>query len=279
MALGMRPDGRPRLNNRKCWPARDTRMSATPWKLGGKALLSGSLPKRSYLYAVKPSSDAPLLTGQFEAIDIETVRIGLAKLLGCRDLPEKTIIMDKADVDQEGAEAWQFVRVMLSKGVPRPEDRKGALRSFRDLRKSIHLSDSVESPRPNWSQILRILTRHNEWLRNPNSGERAHLAGMILTGINLSGRELSQAHLANADLSGADLRGTIMTDVNLAGANLRGANLRGANLENSDLSEADLRGAVLLGANLKGVDLWRANIKGMVIGARNLHQAFECRSK
>lgn len=230
-------------------------------------MLSESLPKRSYLYAVKPSAEAPLVTGQFEAENMETVRVGLAKLLGCRRLPVKTIIMDKADVDEEGEEAWQSVRVMLSGGVRRAED--GA---------EDH-SDSPENARPNWSQILRILTLHSEWLRDPASGARAYLTGMILTGANLSGRDLSQAHLSNADLSGADFSGTNMTDVNLSGANLRGANLLGANLENADLSEADLRDAVLLDANLKGADLWRANIKGMVIKARDLHKAFECRSK
>jgi uncharacterized protein YjbI with pentapeptide repeats len=203
------------------------------------------------------------VTGQFEAENMETVRVGLAKLLGCQRLPEKTIIMDKADVDEEGEEAWHYVRTMLSGGVRRAEDR----------------SDPAENARPNWSQILRILTLHNEWLRDPDTGARAYLTGMILTGVNLSGRDLSQAHLSHADLSGADLRGTIMTDVNLAGANLRGANLQGADLENADLSEADLRDAVLLDANLKGVDLWRTNINGIVIKAQALHKAFECRTK
>ncbi len=225
--------------------------------------MSESLPKRSYLYAVKPSAEAPLVTGQFEAENMETVRVGLAKLLGFRRLPVKTIIMDKADVDEEGEEAWQSVRAMLSGGVRRAEDG----------------GDSPENARPNWSQILRILTLHSEWLRDPATGQRAYLTGMILTGVNLSGRDLSQAHLSNADLSKADLGGANMTDVNLAGANLRGANLRGANLENADLSEADLRDAVLLDANLKGVDLWRTNIKGTVIKPQALHKAFECRSK
>ncbi len=226
-------------------------------------MLSESHPKRSYLYAVKPSPEAPLVTGQLEAENMETVRAGLAKLLGCQRLPEKTIIMDKADVDEEGEEAWHYVRVMLNNGVRRAEDP----------------SDADDDVRPNWSRILRILTLHNEWLRDPNSGERAYLSGMILTGVNLSGRDLSQAHLSHADLSGADLSGAIMTDVNLTGANLQGANLQGANLENADLSEADLRDAVLLDANLKGADLWRTNIKGIVIKPQDLHKAFECRNK
>ncbi len=226
-------------------------------------MLSDSAPKRSFLYAVKPSSEAPVVTGQFEAENIEMVRVSLAQLLGFRHLPEKTIIMDKADVDEEGDEAWNSVRTMLGGHAPRSEEG----------------DDPAENAHPNWSQILRILTLHSEWLRDPNTGERAYLTGMILTGINLSGRELSQAHLSHADLSGADLRGTNMKDVNLAGANLRGAILQGANLRNADLSEADLRDAVLLDANLQGVDLWRTNIKGIVIKAQALHKAFECRTK
>ena len=238
--------------------------------------MSEPQPKRSYLYAVKPSAEAPVVTGQFEAEDMETVRISLAKLLGCRRLPEKTIIMDKADVDEEGEEAWQYVRTILGDGVRRAEENEGAAGLDRDRPER---GDPVENGRPNWSHILRILTLHGEWLRDPDTGARAYLTGMILTGVNLSGRDLSQAHLSYADLSGADLRGAIMTDVNLAGANLRGANLRGADLENADLSEADLRDAVLLDANLKGADLWRANIKGIVIKAQALHKAFECRTK
>jgi hypothetical protein len=242
-------------------------------------LASKSVPKKSYLYAVKPSPEAPVVTGQFEAENMETVRTSLAKLIGCRHLPDNTIIMDKADVDAEGEEAWQYVRIMLSDGVRRSEELNDPQHPSRDGGKPSESSDSVETAHPNWSHILRIMTLHNEWLRDPNTGERAYLSGMIMTGINLSGREMSQAHLSHADLAGADLGGAIMTEVNLSGANLRGANLRGANLENADLSEADLRGAVLLDANLKGVDLYRANIKGIVIEAQVLHTALECRNE
>jgi hypothetical protein len=219
------------------------------------------------------------VTGQFEAEDMEMVRVSLAKLLGCRRLPKRTVIMDKADVDEEGEEAWQYVRMMLGEPVRRAEERKAPLRPGRDRRKPTERSGPVENVHPNWSHVLRILTLHDEWLRDPGTGKRAHLTGMNLTGIDLSGRELSQAHLSYADLSEADLSGAIMTGVNLAGANLRGANLQGANLENADLSEADLRDAVLLDANLKGTDLWRTNFKGIVIKAQALHQAFECRTK
>ena len=66
------------------------------------------------MYAIKPSAEAPIVTGQIEAEDVATIRASLAKLLGYRNLPEKTVIMDKADVDDEGDEAWQYVRTMLS---------------------------------------------------------------------------------------------------------------------------------------------------------------------
>lgn len=242
-------------------------------------MASSSVPKRPYLYAVKPSSETPVVTGQLEAENMESVRVGLAKLLGCRHLPEQTIIMDKADVDEEGEKAWQFVRNMFNDGDWHGEARAGNQGASRDRRPAPDRSDAVEAPHPNWKNILRILTLHNEWLSDPDTGERAYLAGMSLTGINLSGRVLSQAHMANVDLSGADLSGAVLTGVNLAGANLRGADMRGADLENADLSEVDLRDAVLLDANLKGADLWRANIRGAVIKARALHQAFECRTK
>jgi len=242
-------------------------------------LLSGSAHKRSFLYAIKPSAEAPVMTGQFEAEDVATVRAGLAKLLGCRDLPEKTVIMDKADVDEEGEGAWQYVRMMLNDGVRRVEERIAAQSPIREKREFPESDGPVENAQPDWSHIIRILILHNKWLHDTDTGARAYLTGMILTGIDLSGRDLSQVHLSYADLAGADLAGATMKHVNLVGANLRGANLRGANLENADLSDADLRDAVLLDANLKGVDLWRANIKGVVIEANALHAALECRSE
>ncbi len=219
------------------------------------------------------------MTGQFEAEDVATVRLGLAKLLGCRDLPEKTIIMNKADVDDEGEEAWQYVRLMLSDGVRRAEEHSATLSPDGESHELPERSDTAESEQPEWSHIFRVLTLHDQWLRDSDTGERAYLTGMKLAGIDLSGRELRQAHLSYADLSGANLGGAIMSDVNLVGASLRGANLRGANLENADLSDADLRDAVLLDANLKGVDLWRTNIKGVAIEATTLHRALECRSE
>ena len=242
-------------------------------------MLSGSARTRSYLYAIKPSDEAPVVTGQFEAEDVATVRVGLAKLLGCRDLPEKTIIMDKADVDEEGDEAWQYVRNMLDYDDRRAQDSKAISNPIGEDRELPENHESAETAQPNWSHIIRTVALHNEWLRDSNTGERAYLTGTILAGIDLSGRNLTQAHLSYADLAGADLGGAIMSEVNLVGANLRGANLRGANLENADFSDADLRGAVLLDANLKGVDLWRANIKGIVIEANALHKALECRSE
>ena len=250
-----------------------------PGNLEEKQLLSGSAHKRSYLYAIKPSAETPVMTGQFEAENVASVRAGLAKLLGCRDLPEKTIIMDKADVDEEGEGAWQYVRMMLNDSVRRVEERHADQSPFREERDVRENDRPVENAQPDWSHIIRILILHDKWLHDADTGARAYLTGMVLTGIDLSGRDLSQAHLSYADLAGADLAGATMNHVNLVGANLRGANLRGANLENADFSDADLRGADLRDANLKGADFWRANIKGVVIEANALHKALECRSE
>jgi len=218
------------------------------------------------------------MTGQFEAEDVATVRTGLAKLLGCRDLPEKTIIMDKADVDEEGEGAWQYVRMMLNDSVRRVGEPNADQSPFGEEHEITDSDRLVENAQPDWSHIIRVLILHNKWLLDADTGARAYLTGMTLTGIDLSGRDLSQAHLSYADLAGAELAGATMKHVNLVGANLRGANLRGADLENADLSDADLRGAILLDANLKGADFWRANLKGVVIEANALHQALECRS-
>jgi uncharacterized protein YjbI with pentapeptide repeats len=73
------------------------------------------------------------------------------------------------------------------------------------------------------AELMEIVKRHGEWLRDDEGGERADLRGANLSGANLSGANLSGAYLSGANLSGAYLSGA-----NLRGANLSGANLRGA---------------------------------------------------
>lgn len=62
------------------------------------------------------------------------------------------------------------------------------------------------------------------------------------------------------DLSGVDLSGANLSFAVLTGANLSGANLKGANLKNADLSRANLTKADLSYANLNKAYLTNANL-------------------
>jgi len=99
----------------------------------------------------------------------------------------------------------------------------------------------------------------NAWRREhpdaPVVFDGADLSGMILTGADLSraslrGTLLHATNLMNADLRGADLSGADLTEADLIGARLDGAVLNGATLV-----EADLLGAVLTDARFREADL------------------------
>ena len=94
--------------------------------------------------------------------------------------------MDKADVDEEGDEAWQYVRNMLDYDDRRAQDSKATSNPIGEDRELPETHESAETAQPNWSHIIRTVALHNEWLRDSNTGERAYLTGMILAGIDLS---------------------------------------------------------------------------------------------
>ncbi|WP_062529610.1 pentapeptide repeat-containing protein [Demequina rhizosphaerae] len=81
-----------------------------------------------------------------------------------------------------------------------------------------------------------------------------YLAEAQLSGLDLSGADLSDAVLAGAELKGTDLSGADLSEADLSGADLSGADLTGASLAEADLSRADLSGADLTGADLTEVD-------------------------
>ena len=66
------------------------------------------MPKKSYWVAVTASPGSPLQTRQLEAKKIDAARIALAQLIGQVDLPDDTLLMEKADIDAEGETAWQL---------------------------------------------------------------------------------------------------------------------------------------------------------------------------
>lgn len=70
------------------------------------------------------------------------------------------------------------------------------------------------------AELDEVLAKHEKWLNNKDSGERADLRSANLQSANLQGANLQGACLPYTDLRGA----------NLQIANLRDADLRGANI-------------------------------------------------
>ena len=93
--------------------------------------------------------------------------------------------------------------------------------------------------------------------------EGASLHRLIAKNCHLAGVNLSGADVSNADLSGNNLIGANFSGANLGRANLSGSNLINANFFGADLRYADLSRATLGGANLNGADLEGANLNAM----------------
>ena len=71
----------------------------------------------------------------------------------------------------------------------------------------------------------------------------AYLEEVSLAGLDLSGANLSYAHLEGADLRQVNLRNADLSYAHLEGADLWQADLRGANLQHAELGGANLEGA------------------------------------
>ena len=117
-----------------------------------------------------------------------------------------------------------------------------------------------------------ILAAHKKWIDDPDTGERAILAGAYLYRADLTGANLTGAILAGADLYRADLTGANLIRADLTRANLTGADLAGVDLSWSNLTGANLSGAKLTGANLTGAILAGADL--IVGGNRSDGYAF-----
>lgn len=100
-----------------------------------------------------------------------------------------------------------------------------------------------------------------------------YLVGANLSHANLTETSLSMAYLSGANLSGANLSGAYLTGANLSGANLSYANLTRANLHSTDLFRADLRHANLTGTNLRSADLSGADLSSVNFQGANLSDA------
>ncbi|NBS15657.1 MAG: pentapeptide repeat-containing protein [Gammaproteobacteria bacterium] len=84
-----------------------------------------------------------------------------------------------------------------------------------------------------------------------------------------------KANLSGVDLSGEDLTSAILIKVNLTGATLKGTKFVNAKMWNSvldsaDLTAADVKGAVLANASLKKATLKQTEMSGAVLVHRDL---------
>ncbi len=107
-----------------------------------------------------------------------------------------------------------------------------------------------------------------------------NLSGMRLAGVRMVGSDLQGANLSESNLTGADMQGAGLQRAVLRRTGLRGALLWGADLREAVLADADLRGALLKGADLSQADLGGAQLDGakgltaaQLSQVRSLHKA------
>ena len=109
------------------------------------------------------------------------------------------------------------------------------------------------------------------YLIAPNASlQKANLAGVDLSQINLSAANLQGANLSSTNLNGAILSEANLSEANLSGANLEKANLHSANLLQANLSKTNLSTAILVVANLTATNLTEANLMQANLQLANL---------
>ena len=95
-------------------------------------------------------------------------------------------------------------------------------------------------------KLYNILREHDKWLKK-ESGVKAKLQRMDLSGVDLS----------NHDLTGGDLTGSSLKGANLKNCTLKSMSLSGVDLKDADISGANFHGCDFRGAGLNGVPLMR----------------------
>ncbi|HEX7655846.1 MAG TPA: pentapeptide repeat-containing protein, partial [Sphingomonas sp.] len=104
------------------------------------------------------------------------------------------------------------------------------------------------------------IARHEMLFAGRMGGARAVFAFCDLSGLDLSGRNLSDADFTGALMEETNLQGARLDSASFFGADLRRANLAGATMRRSDMRGASLRGANLIGADLYEADLREGTI-------------------
>src|SRR5690348_2336648 len=113
-------------------------------------------------------------------------------------------------------------------------------------------------------QVRAAAARHELLYSGRVGGARAVFACCDLSGLDLSGRNLS-----DADFTGAYLEETNLAGAKLDSASFFGASLKRANLAGASLRRADMRGTSLRGANLIGADLYEADLREGTIAEKD----------
>lgn len=91
--------------------------------------------------------------------------------------------------------------------------------------------------------------------------------------VNLSGASLHGANLSDCKLRYANLSGAKLSDANLSDSELQNANFSGANVERVNFSDSDLREANFSGAHMEDVNLRDADLRNANLSAANLSRA------
>ena len=126
-------------------------------------------------------------------------------------------------------------------------------------------------PRVKMSQaeLDEIVRLHHMYQIARPGGLRALLSYRDLSGLNLSGKNLS-----DADFSGAHLIGCNLSQANFQHSNFFGCNLSKANFRGATLIRADLRGACLRGTDLTGANLFDCDLRDGRIAVRDRKGGF-----
>lgn len=96
-------------------------------------------------------------------------------------------------------------------------------------------------------EFYEVMENHAKWLEDHRNGKRADLSYCNLSGMDLSGTDLSYARLNGTNLMKANLSGSNLAFSDFGRALLHGADLSGTIVDSTDFSDADLCTAKLDG--------------------------------
>ena len=169
-------------------------------------------------------------------------------------------------------------------GLPLPVERGGPVRVVvpgRYFYKSLKWLERIELVADDrlgfWESTAGYHNTADPWRqqRYIAAGLTKAQAREILSGRDISGRDLRSLQAAGLDLSGLKAENALLRDADFRGCDLCHAVFDGANLTNAHFDGAQLRGASFRAADLEGASLCGADLRGAcLLGARLLAASF-----